>query len=641
MPLNWTQLVAKKFVNVKSHKMCLSIVFVLFFIKFCASNDFECGHSDDEMESIEIYCTNFDGTTPVNCSMTFYFTLESHNKSKVTHLKAGGCGDNQTKRLVDEMPQLRSLDISYSGIVSLNTLNLTNGHLMKVNASYNRLSEIPRSFFANIPNVTEVDFSHNNLHGIIDLPDTLNYIDLSYTKISSIYQDFNDLSKTHDYSFYTLLLKGNPIRAFDWKILPLVKSGYSMHISWKQITEFKIWTYIYKPIVVVTNSSDEGFLHTTDGKIELHCRENSFENIKRFELIDNIVENPTDIVSCLGPSIEYLTFSGKFGKKLNSTSLTRFINLKELCLRDAEFAEFDFNILKHMTKIEYLDISRISFERIGNISSVEHAKHLIHLNVAENDLECTPDLLQYVSASITTLNLQGNYVGKLHTASFEKLVNLEYLYLANTSLVLQNLKPFEPLKKLIKLDISQNNLDNINYTSTLSSLENLRTFQATDCKIRNASQIFKLFEKSRYLSKLDLSGNFFLGELNAKILNGFEELQYLNLSNTNLSTVDFGILEHKLNLQLLDLSNNQLESVDFSAVLSYLNTLHLEGNHLSKIDDFTSSHFSQLTSVSISKNEFSCAYLIAFVAHLRREWPLLKFINNPWEQNLIKCHPRF
>ena len=163
--------------------MCFSIIFVLFFVNFCASNDFECGYSDDEMESIEFYCTNFDGTTPVNCSMAFYFTLESYNKSKVTHLKAGGCGDDRISWLVDEIPNLRSLDISHSGIVSLDTLNLTSGQLKKVNASYNRLSEISRSFFAHIPNVTEVDFSHNHLHGIIDLPDSLNYIDLSLSLI--------------------------------------------------------------------------------------------------------------------------------------------------------------------------------------------------------------------------------------------------------------------------------------------------------------------------------------------------------------------------------------------------------------------------------------------------------------------------
>ncbi|XP_055301687.1 protein artichoke-like [Sitodiplosis mosellana] len=621
--------------KVTPQKIILSIIFVLFFVKFCSSNDFECGYSDDKMESIEFYCTDYDSTVPVDCSMAFFLTIQSYNKSKVTHLKVGGCDNDQVKRLVDDMPNLLSLDLSHSRIASFDALNLTHERLVKVNASFNYLSEIPRSFFAHIPNVIEVDFSHNHLNGIIDLPDSLTYIDLSYTKISSIYQDFNDLSKTHDFALKTLRISGNPIRVFDWKILPLVKSGYSLHISWKQIREFKVWNYLDEPVRVVTNSDEEGLLHASNGTIEFHCREDSFKSINRFELIDNNIANPTDIINCLGSGLKYLTLSGEFGEQLKSTSLARFVDLKELCLHNAQLSEFDFSILKSMTKIEFLDISRNNLERVGNISFLEHAKNLIHLNVAENDLECTPELIQYVSSSVLTLRLNGNYVGKLNIGTFDKLTNLQYLYLANTSLSLDNAKPFESLKQLQTLDISHNNLENANFTSLSSSLENLRTFQAIDCKIGNASQLMKLFEKSPFLSKLDLSGNF-LSELNAT---AFEELQYLNLSNTNLSKVDFGILEHKPKLELLDLSFNQLENVNFVSVLSYLDSLRLGRNHLKDLNTFTKSHFPRLASLDIAKNEFSCDYLTEFVAQLKQEWPHLKMINSPWEQNMFKCHP--
>lgn len=620
-------------------KMILCCIFVLFFLKCCSSNDFECGYSDNEMESIEFYCTNYEGTVPVNCSMTFLSTFQTYNKSKVTQLKVGGCDPDKIHQFIEDFPNLHSLDISFSGITTLDSFNLKHKQLVKVNASFNLLSEIPRKFFAHIINVTEVDFSHNSLNGIIDLPENLLYIDLSHTKIGSIYQDFNDLSNVQHFQLKILRIEGNPIRMFDWKILPLVKSGFSLYISWKKIKEFKIWNYVDKPIRVVTNSQEEGLLHASNGRIELHCKENSFKNIKRFELIDNSVENPTEIIKCLTPTIEYLTLSGEFDEKFNSTSLSRLNNLKELCLHEAQLTEFDFSILKYVTKIEWLDISQNNLERVSNISFLENAKNLIHLNLGENELESTPELIQYLSASVTTLNLAGNFFGKINAETFEKLTNLQYLYLANTSLLLENLKPFESLKKLRTLVISFNNLENSNFTSQSASLEELRIFQAVNCKVKNASELITLFENSGFLSKLDISGNC-LGELTVETLNNFKELQYLNLKNMNLTKIDFGILGQKQKLQFLDLSCNQLESINFASVLSNLESINLEQNNLREIEYFTNSHFPQLGTLDISSNQFSCEYLDEFIPQLKKEWPHIKIINNPWEQQFFKCHPK-
>lgn len=508
----------------------------------------------------------------------------------------------------------------------------------KLNASHNKISGIPRSFFTFLPNINSVDFSHNNINGAIDLPDRLTYIDLSHSKIASIYQDFNDLSPEQQIDSKTLRIDGNPIRIFDWKVLPLVQSEFSLYISWRQITEFKIWSYLGKPIRVVTDSEEEGILHTPNSTIELHCQENSFKNIKRFELIDNQVENPTEIINCLAPTLKYLTLSGGFDEEFDSTSLTRFTNLRELSLREAQLTEFDFGIMENVTKLERLDISRNDLERVSNIPFLEYAKNLAYLNVAENELECTPELVKYLSPSITSLIFTGNYMGKVNAGTFDRLINLQYLELVNMSLVLDDLKPFESLKRLRQLDISQNNLENCNFPPLSSSLREIRNFKAVDCNVRNASKLITLFESSALLTKLDLSGNF-LNELNVDALKNFRELQYLNLSNTNLSYVDFGILQNKKILKILDFSFNELEQVDFALVLSHVESIHLEGNELSEIGHFTKSHFPDLKFLDISKNQFECESLTTLVSQIQQEWPHLKMINNPWEQHVLKCHP--
>lgn len=610
-------------------KLRVSVIFVLFIFKFCSPNNFKCGFSDDANESIELYCDNYERTLPANCSTTFLTTVKTYNKSKVSALKVRGCDSNTFHQVVDDFQNVHLLDISYSGIETLDSFELKYDQLVKVNASYNRLSKISSEFFANLPNVTEVDFSHNELTGCIDFPDSLMYVDLSYSKIEWIHHDSNELSNRS--ILRTLRLEGNPLRVFDWKILPLLKTGYSLYMSWELITDFKIWNYVGKPIRVVTNSQDEGFLQTTTGIIELHCNADSFKNIKRFELIDNTIENPTEIINCLAPTIKYLTLSGKFNETIDSTSLARLVDLRELCLYDAQLSEFDFSTLKYVTQIELLDLSHNNFERVSNISFLESAKHLIHLNMAENQLECTQELIQFLSSSVSTLNLAGNYVGKLQDGSFDKLINLQHLYLVNTSLSFDNFKPFESLHKLQTLDISYNNLENCNCTSLSLTLEELRQFQAIDCRVENASELMTIFANSRSLLKLVLAGNS-LRELNAEMLMDFTELQHLNLSNMNLSKLDFGILEHKPQLKLLDVSYNQLESVDFSSVLSDVNSIRLEGNNLNDIKYLTESHFPQLVYLDISKNNFSCKYLSLFIPKLEQEWLYLKIISSPSEQ---------
>lgn len=112
---------------VKSHLnqiIKISSIFLMILLQCCSSNNFECGYSDDEMESIEVYCTNFEGTVPVNCSTIFFSTIETHNKSQVTSLKLGGCDQEQIQQVVADFPNLRSLDVSFSGIKNLSTFEL-------------------------------------------------------------------------------------------------------------------------------------------------------------------------------------------------------------------------------------------------------------------------------------------------------------------------------------------------------------------------------------------------------------------------------------------------------------------------------------------------------------------------------------
>lgn len=625
-------------------KINLSLIVILFIINFCASNDFNCGYSEDGFKSLEFYCTDFEGDLPENCSTKFLYTLktdDTFSKWDVSRLKVGGCNVSNVNRLFYDFPNVSELDLSQSAIESLDSYDIPN-NLLKFNASHNKLSEIPEGFFENMLGIAEVDLSSNELSKMVNLSSTLNFIDISNNNISVMYQD-DKMATMYMREEKTLRLSGNPIEVFGWNLLPLMKWAYSVFMSWEQIVEFKIWTSVHRTIKIVSNSGIEGFFPAENNTIKFHCSEGSFKNVIRFEFINNTIVNPNELVNCVGASVEYLSLSGNFTESLNSTvfeplnstSFERFVNLKELNLRDAQLLEFDFGLLNKMTTIERLDISHksnLSLERINQISAVENATNLIYLNVAENQLESTLEMIEHLNSSIVYLNLNGNHVGKVKENTFAKLQTLQYLYLINTNILLDDVKPFNPLVQLKILDISHNYLKNIDLSTPISSMEQLRILKAADCQIANASEFIKLFTASVQLSELDLSGNF-LEQVNDETFSIFTELKYLNLSRTHLTVIDFNIFQHNHDLKTLDLSFNRIKRLDFYTVLSGLGAIHLQRNILTKIDHLTKSRFSELDYIDISMNRFSCGFLESFLKNTTNEFQFLTIIGNSLKQN--------
>lgn len=473
-------------VRAKSHhKMKFTVIFVFIFFKYGGSTDFNCGY--DKMESVEVYCSNFEGIVPEYCSSLFSVTNVT-NESKVISLKVGGCDSDVIKQFVEKYPNLRSLDISQSGIDSLYSFNLKHDHLAKVNISHNRLTTLPRQFFSQLPAITEIDCSHNGIELVRDLPQQLDTVHLSHNNLSYIYySSFKNLNnlKYLDLSFNlidgvnfisifpsTLKLKilrldNNPIIVIHDDVKSLVKLGISVYISWKNIRQFSM-EHMPK-FNVILNSTEEGFIFseesTSNDSVQLHCNEKSFENVENFKLGTDQFENAAELMNFLTSSLKILDLSTNDIEKLELNFFERFVNLENLNLKATHLSEFDFSWLKNQKKLQKLDISANNMEKVVNASFLKSLENLHQLNAQENQLKNTPEIIQYLKSSITNLMLTDNYVGEINTTTFEKLVNLEKLHLGNTSLSFQQSNPFQSLKKLRFLDISYNNLGYVDFTA--------------------------------------------------------------------------------------------------------------------------------------------------------------------------------
>lgn len=560
-----------------------SLIFVLFLLKLCASYDFKCGLSGNGMESLEFYCENF-ATIPEGCLPSLTYASIS-DKSKVTRLKIAGCDEEITK-LIKDFTNLLNLDLSH-----------------------NKISTLNQEDFLPLAKLENVDLSHNSISEMD-------------------YEIFNSSTKLK-----SLHLEANPIRNIDCSTLALIKKGASVFIPWKDIGEFQMeWCEDNK--IHVSSDQPEGFFYTSDGKIELHCTDQSFENINIFQMDGNQFENALEMLKCLSPSLRWLKLGGNFSETLSSTSLDRFFNLEDLLIRDIQLPNFDFITLKNQKSLASFDLTRNNLRTVSNIPILDTLETLEYVEIGENQLQNTMELIQHLSPTVKALRLSGNHVGKLNVSTFSRLNNLQVLTLKNTGISFSDINPFESLKELRELDVSFNDLEHVNFALLSSTLENLLEFHAAGSKIVINSEFIRLFGPS--LLKLDLSANT-LGDLNANAFEKLENLQELRLDMIDTPNFDFAILEPLKNLQTLNVSYNNLNKVNLDLLSTKLQELYLEGNNLNEIEHLAQSRFPKMFEFAISKNQFSCEYLATFLPQIKIEWPDLKLKGDPWVQKNNDC----
>lgn len=247
-----------------------------------------------------------------------------------------------------------------------------------------------------------------------------------------------------------------------------------------------------------------------------------------------------------------------------------------------------------------------------------------------------PIVIRFLSSSLEFLYCSENYVGPINVMTFKHLPNLKEIHLRKTHLMIVNDDPFEGLRMLQVLDISYNNLENLNFTVVTETLTNLRKFFAVGCRIRNAAQIFPLFGPA--LNTLDLSENS-IGDVDLSTFKAINSLQYLSLANASLSNFDIG-QDRMPSLISLNISNNNLSQMNMYWLSDELITLDLANNELTELD-LDPVKFPKLSKLSLSGNQFSCAYLDTFMEEVIKNWPNLMFIGDPLDQKHGEdCRPK-
>lgn len=641
-------------------------ILVLCSFSLNQATAFLCRTFDKRTKTLAYFCDakNFE-TKNINGCLNESFDV---NPLSVTQLKIEGCDREIVSNAITFYQNVQILDLSSSKYKSsigdvgvkehtLDLLDLKHKQVQKINGSYNELSQFPRGFLKYYPELFEIDYSHNQMESILlsefDGAFKLKRIHLAYNRIRSLQSDdfvnvveleFIDLrhnqiqyywADVFRYNNYlqTIHLDNNPLEYFNCR--DFFKSSIAtISIPWSSLRNFILTFCDDVKFDVFVNSNRDGFVATTKGNYEIHCQEESFQQIAYLSVAADQVKDISMLMQCIGPSIEDITLDGSSLGKMSSAMLRRFTNLKRISLRNTHLTKFDFSWLINQRQLKELDISNNNLKTLHNVPLSQFLTCLTRLSVAGNQLEHLTDLIENWPSSITSLDLSGSVLGKINSTTFDRLKQLTELRLRRTDLEISDSgNPFEQLQGLTNLDISFNNLETIDFKLLSSTLNKSKVFLASNCNIKNVLTLTQQLGED--LEVLDLSGNF-LGDLSEITFKTLINLENLYLDNAYISKMDWNTLQRQIKLTDLRITNNKLSEIDLGSVSKSLRWLDLEGNELVEMSHLTRDQFPNLESLKISNNRLSCDNLM----QLKHEWKDKLIHFNLWDQkHKLNCHP--
>lgn len=615
-----------------------------------ARNNLVCQLFDRNTKTVEKYCKWFNGALPKDCFARVPFILPSIKEDQVIHMRIGGCNSSTILDAIQMYRNIEWLDLSFSGYETLDWFDVKNERLKKLNVSFNLLSDVPSNLFQNVPEIIELDLSHNKITHVneTDLKDAkklqkihlshnfleqindtcfenaanLEYIDVQANYIPDI-PAFLSNKRLKDVHF-----QENPIRQFNCSFL-LDSRSISLHLSWSTVLSFNgDQNCTGKRIHVVSRNNDEADNNgdgistaINTGQHTLSCHPKSFTSINNFVAGRNAFENVVQILNCL-TDIHYIDLSGNFIGVLPADALKSFYFLERLNLSDTSLMYFDVGVVESPSQLKSLDLSHNNLRDVRNISL---ANYLNELNLTENNLQNTPEIVQHLAATVQKLDVSGNFMGTVTPITFRRFLMLQSLSLSNTSLSMAQGDPFERLIELRTLDISYNNLTNVNFTQFAKTFSRLNDLRAVDCRIENVTDILEHLSSECRI--LDLSGNL-LGYLDKQFIQNLTSLEELRLKNTGLVHFDASALENHKNLSTLDISSNAIKIIDMRLFPKPLKHLNLQANGLRQIDGLNRSAFADLRTLAISNNQLECEHLQQIISDTKG----IRFIDDPLNQ---------
>ncbi|XP_055309051.1 relaxin receptor 1-like, partial [Sitodiplosis mosellana] len=294
-------------------------------------------------------------------------------------------------------------------------------------------------------------------------------------------------------------------------------------------------------------------------------------------------------------NVEKYDISFKEVGVLTSTDL-KFASLKKLDASNNKLTSISGSIFFHATRLEEIDfnnnkigsLNRNDFSGASKLSTIK----LVNNKISNIDKGTFSDLSQ-----LAFLDLSDNSIEKIDENMFKNNKNLQTLYLNGNPIQRIDNNIFIPLSNSASVIVSCDHVkefDSSHFTSSITfnydhikvsigdcriDYKNLKYLNISGNQLQNTLEVIKHFGSS--METLDASSNF-IGKLTAETFKDLVNLNYLNLQNTNTTTIDadtFNPLlfpESDRKLQVLLLSDNPIKRLDSNVFLPMMNSVKVE-----------------------------------------------------------------
>lgn len=415
-----------------------SIIFVFFCVKLCASNELKCGQSDGNVESVEFYCENYEGTLPQNCSSSFLQWIETCDKSKVTQLKVGGCDESTVKKILANFVNVLPF-ISHSAYEERYSFYSENQYIAKVNALHKWLTKIVKNFFSDTPIAIKVNSSYNELENDVfnqtlaevksvhqfttdlqnEIPsrDICKNLDKSKELRSS--QELADLMNCLSSSLKTLDLSNIILGIVNSTIFRRFSNLENLNLRNTQLTEFD-FSWLNGQRNLKTIDISENNLKTVKNAPILEA----FGQLYSLHIEGNQLKNAAELIQYLSPSIKYLHLSGNYVGQLNDTTFEKLTNLEHLYLNKTNISLMNVSPFKPLTRLEELYIGHNSLATID--TNQLPGEHLFELDLSGNDLTKLEHFTQSRFPNLKFIDISENLFRCDYLNTFMPQVELEF-----------------------------------------------------------------------------------------------------------------------------------------------------------------------------------------------------------------------
>ncbi|XP_039759367.1 chaoptin-like [Pararge aegeria] len=473
---------------------------------------------------------------------------------------------NNVKTLVVENGNLVSIGATLTGYSKLANFSLTYNKVETIN-----LRELSGE------SMKTVNVSHNSISKIevgpdgITLTSVINTIDLSYNALESI-----------------------PNNCF--AMFP--------HLRYLNLTSNKLFKFDILTFEGITKLETLQLSHNKISEIGQNFAR--FMRLKDLTLDFNQLTTLTDFNFRTLVSLEKLNLSSNRIKHIENKTLATLINLEQLDLSHNEIYVIHQTLFESNINLHKLSISHNNIENIER--GAFRKTNISYFNIQNNYISGSIEYDTFLGISVESLDLSNGRLKELGDKAFSHLgPNLRYLNLSTNLIENITQSAFQSLKMLYKLDLSHNNLINIDYNT--SDLVKLTEYHLECNKIEKV--IPKMFNNLTNLIKLDLSQN----EINDIEFNSFVELVNLkefNVSNNNfVKSLTSNIFRGLHKVETLDLSNTRLMHClngSFSSMDS-LNYLNLSHSQLETIEYETFKETGSISIIDLSYNMLENFYI--------------------------------